>query len=306
LIGAFFLFPLSLFRSLDPLKYTSFVAIVNVAYVVTMVVVKATIAEPQQTPMDPFRFDNQMFRAFPLMVVAFCGHYNALRLYEEMEDRSPPKMYKVIFISVAVCMVIYTTIGYAGYSEFRLKTTDNILNAYGSSEIEVLFARLAMGFTICFSYPLVHHALRKNVDMLFFPGRLESQLRLRLLSVVLVSLHVVVGILVPDVSTVLGFSGSTFGVCLVYILPAVIFLKLCSGPIPKVFEEPSMSTNVGLKEALLFDDDETSFEEEVTPPSMESSACLKVLGVGQILCGLAFGACGVYINVYRLLYPPPP
>jgi Transmembrane amino acid transporter protein len=85
-------------------------------------------------------------------------------------------------------------------------------------------SRIAVALSIVFSYPLAFTGARDGIlDLLKVPLISRSTSALNILTVGLLSVITVAALLIPDVSFVLSFAGSTLGNALIYIFPALMF-----------------------------------------------------------------------------------
>ena len=74
-------------------------------------------------------------------------------------------------------------------------------------------------------------------------------------SLIFVTLHLVIALLVPQVQVVLGYNGSVFGTMIVYILPALMALKLlyreyCADM--SIFMDDTVSTAISMSSLARF------------------------------------------------------
>ena len=94
-----------------------------------------------------------------------------------------------------------------------------------------------MGTHVIFAYPLVLHALRNNLEMLFFPLQNEGVMSVQeevdkhdrkrqKIAIGLVVVLLTISYLVPSIGVVIAFNGSTFGVMVVYVIPAALYLRI--------------------------------------------------------------------------------
>eukprot|EP00002_Diphylleia_rotans_P011786 TRINITY_DN2319_c0_g2_i1.p1 TRINITY_DN2319_c0_g2~~TRINITY_DN2319_c0_g2_i1.p1 ORF type:complete len:461 (-),score=102.55 TRINITY_DN2319_c0_g2_i1:4-1386(-) len=224
--------PTSMLPNLDALKHTSMMAITCIAYL--MVVILYTYAAGTQESKDNdvvyVSGDFDLFLAFPLISVSFTAHYNVLRIYHEYENRSRERMKRVIVASLAIISCLYLLIGVPGYLAFRADVEDDILTNLDEDKPWNVVAKFGLVLTIVFSYPLVVFATRSSLHSFLFPTKASTIDRLRVLTLVLATISLVVAIFVPDVSVVFSFTGSSFGVMIVYILPAAMTLHLSRLP----------------------------------------------------------------------------
>lgn len=50
-----------------------------------------------------------------IMVVSFCAHYNAPRMYQELQSRSMGRWRVVVMVSSGLCFIAYASVGVLGY-----------------------------------------------------------------------------------------------------------------------------------------------------------------------------------------------
>jgi len=136
--------------------------------------------------------------------------------------------------------------------EFRNAACDNVLKNYDDSSILISFGRLSLGVTLLFTVPLLTHPSRDSLTRLLYNGRKVevSQGVHVLLTTGLVAGFYFAGSRINSVVTIWcvcvspnltahcnapltptptlrrSFLGSTVGIMIAYILPAVMYLKL--------------------------------------------------------------------------------
>jgi len=250
------LIPVSLSPYIDSLKWSSLFGLLCMCYVVVLFIVYFTsgyFVEGSLRPAQarPFHGSMLSLMAFPLLVVSFTAHYNTMDMYWELKDRSIGRMQTVVHTSTGICLGVYMVVGLCGYLLFMDETQPNILvNFWTDRNIEpnvfITLAFIAICLAVSFSFPLVCHGARNSVKKLFFSnpylpvhntvGGSEdpdsercfstAQFQHVSVTVAVILLSFFVGLAVPDIGVVFAFMGSTVGVCFVYILPALFYLKV--------------------------------------------------------------------------------
>eukprot|EP00002_Diphylleia_rotans_P013778 TRINITY_DN2681_c0_g1_i1.p1 TRINITY_DN2681_c0_g1~~TRINITY_DN2681_c0_g1_i1.p1 ORF type:complete len:456 (+),score=95.89 TRINITY_DN2681_c0_g1_i1:46-1413(+) len=224
--------PISMLPNLDGLKHTSLMAIICIFYLMIVIIYTYAAGTDESKENDVVyvsgKFD--LFLAFPLISVSFTAHYNVLRIYHEYENRSRERMKRVIMASMAIIITLYLTIGVPGYLAFRADVEDDILTNLDEGKGWNVVAKLGLVLTIIFSYPLVVFATRSSLHSFLYPAETPQLRRLRILTLCLASVSLLVAIFVPDVSVVFSFTGSSFGVLIVYITPSYMTLRLSNLP----------------------------------------------------------------------------
>ncbi|XP_055104775.1 sodium-coupled neutral amino acid transporter 4 isoform X3 [Hylobates moloch] len=167
--------------------------------------------------------------AIPILAFAFVCHPEVLPIYSELKDRSRRKMQTVSNISITGMLVMYLLAALFGYLTFYGEVEDELLHAYSkvyTFDIPLLMVRLAVLVAVTLTVPIVLFPIRTSVTTLLFPKRPFSWIRHFLIAAVLIALNNVLVILVPTIKYIFGFIGASSATMLIFILPAVFYLKL--------------------------------------------------------------------------------
>ncbi len=148
-----------------------------------------------------------------IMVVSFCAHYNAPRMYQELQARSVTRWRLVVIASTSICFLAYASVGVMGYMTCLTFTEDNVLDDYGQNVVIVTVARLCLSVAIIFSTPLVLFACRRAFLAVFLPSKVvDTPFWLWItISGSLLGLSGVIAYLLPSISIIFGFSGAIVG-----------------------------------------------------------------------------------------------
>ncbi|GAB1222392.1 hypothetical protein ENUP19_0106G0022 [Entamoeba nuttalli] len=222
--------PLTFFKNLSALKFTSIISIICIFYTMITIIVEYFTRYKQLHISAKFaNFQWSMFRGFPIMTVAFCGHYNVLRFYTELSQRSTFKMSFVQVVSTLIALGTYSLVGTFGYLSRGSECSGNILVNYPYDDIPILVACASFCLVMAASFPLVHHAERDLFDQLFFGMWKDSDKRRIFETLTLVSLIVLIALAVSQIEVVLAYNGAIFGVLVVYIFPSLFVYKTHQG-----------------------------------------------------------------------------
>ncbi|KNC55379.1 uncharacterized protein AMSG_12410 [Thecamonas trahens ATCC 50062] len=202
-VAVVFMLPLSLPQRLDALQYSSLLALVCVVY--TLGVLADHLAD---TGIEP-----------------------SVKL---LAQRSSTRIHVVTNTSCLVALIMYLAYALIGYFQFGEHTQGDVLNNFSPDWVPVLIARLTLGLALILSYPLVLFALRENLDSFLFRSASPVAAaaddppywRFKALTVAIVLITNGIAIATDNVATVFGFSGSVFGVAIVYILPGLFYVRL--------------------------------------------------------------------------------
>ena len=115
-VATFLMLPLSLFRTIEPLKWGSGLAGVATVICILLCVYQVT-DKPKQAFTDDeagtdvtvewLGFSSSLFTALPIINVAFTAHYNAGRYYMELKDRSIQRFSVVCAGGLGLALFVY-------------------------------------------------------------------------------------------------------------------------------------------------------------------------------------------------------
>eukprot|EP00441_Pelagodinium_beii_P017873 CAMPEP_0197681310 /NCGR_PEP_ID=MMETSP1338-20131121/94715_1 /TAXON_ID=43686 ORGANISM="Pelagodinium beii, Strain RCC1491" /NCGR_SAMPLE_ID=MMETSP1338 /ASSEMBLY_ACC=CAM_ASM_000754 /LENGTH=448 /DNA_ID=CAMNT_0043262629 /DNA_START=105 /DNA_END=1451 /DNA_ORIENTATION=+ len=181
-ITAVLLLPLSLAQDLKKLAFTSMLGLGVTVYVVLLVLQDSWLQSPPEWSPDVVlnRWGFGAFQAIALYTHAFVAHYNAPKLFAELERPTYSRWTAVVLVAYSVAFVVYASFAVAGLRRFEARLEGNVLKNYGP-HMSVLLAWLGMGFSICFTYPLVFNSAREACVNLMTPvsDRIMSSPRLQ-------------------------------------------------------------------------------------------------------------------------------
>eukprot|EP00164_Ancoracysta_twista_P007007 GFYU01009866.1.p1 GENE.GFYU01009866.1~~GFYU01009866.1.p1 ORF type:complete len:485 (+),score=90.67 GFYU01009866.1:224-1678(+) len=231
LFNLLFILPLAMMRDLTSLRYTSFIGILALGYLVLMVAGHLILYFDSLKVWDHivlYRMDIDFLNALPVVLFGFTCHLNIFSVYEELFNPTMKRMRKVMRRSFGATLILYEIMGVTGYLIFLDNTLDNVMDnfKYGVIDIFISLGRLAVMVTISFSYPLMSHALRQCLENLLFPGQIPSVGRSQGEAAMIVTVALGFAIITPNIKIVFGLIGATAGCFICYILPAMFYLKL--------------------------------------------------------------------------------
>eukprot|EP00299_Pterocystis_sp_00344_P019455 c9649_g1_i5.p1 GENE.c9649_g1_i5~~c9649_g1_i5.p1 ORF type:complete len:435 (-),score=41.52 c9649_g1_i5:51-1355(-) len=252
-LSATVVLPLSLFRSIEALRYFSLLAVASILFLVVFVlVVGLTDNDYQPEPehdqhMSMLHISSKFIFTLTLLIGAFCCHNTTLPIYEELQHRTPQRMSWIVFVSLFVSFSLYEVIAMSGYAVFKNSTQDNVLlnfdenflKKYPSLEIPSKMASISMAIALLFSAPVAFWPFRSCLLSVYLrwkygkplPSDHASTLQLRVISTLAVCLTTACAILTPNVRTPLSIVNSVAGSLIIFILPALFYLTQLKTPI---------------------------------------------------------------------------
>ena len=243
--------PISSLQNIDSLKFTSILSLISITFVVLMVtgttfykIIENELPQPKN--INAINFSWEIFQAIPVITFALTCHAQAPPIFAELKNNTVNRFRIVIGITYTICFFLYILNGSMGYIQFQGNTMDNILNNYPQDDWLANLARLAVTFTVTFSYPLMNYAYRTSFDYLMFTvgfkifcrkvdvSTLPDELNITIPSVRRYILETVVAgiicwilnVLVPQISVIFGLMGAIGGSSIVFIFPAILQFKV--------------------------------------------------------------------------------
>jgi amino acid permease len=104
-----------------------------------------------------------VFVLVSMLSTAYIAHYNAPKFYQELEDRSIPKLNKVVAMSFSFCAMVLASMMGFGFLTFGKASQGLILNNYAKQDMLAKACRVAIGSSIIFGYPLTFVGIRDGV-----------------------------------------------------------------------------------------------------------------------------------------------
>lgn len=117
------LYPLSSLRSMDALKYTSTIAMLSMAYLIVVIVIKGGdnissggITECPDGCVTLVQFSLGLFQAMPIIVFAFTCHMNIFSIFNELKEPTNNKFRQICYRTFMVCGTAYALAGGCKFS----------------------------------------------------------------------------------------------------------------------------------------------------------------------------------------------
>lgn len=236
--GVFIVLPLGLLRNIDSLSSICTATIVFYLCLVLKIVGESTLHIFAGDWFDSVNYWRPagILQCLPIFSMALFCQTQLFEIYETIPNVSLEKMNDVVRGALNICTLVYMCVGLFGYIAFCTQSfTGNILLSFEPSITSELI-KMGFVFSVAFSFPLVIFPCRASLNSLLFrrvythePSiNYLSEFRFRCLTVAIVSISLIIGILVPNIEFVLGIVGSTIGVMICLIFPAVFFISINS------------------------------------------------------------------------------
>uniref|UniRef100_A0A8C1XNB8 Solute carrier family 38 member 3a n=1 Tax=Cyprinus carpio TaxID=7962 RepID=A0A8C1XNB8_CYPCA len=186
-----------------------------------------------------FNLNSQTAYTVPILAFAFVCHPEVLPIYTELRNPTKTKMQHVSNISIGVMYIMYLLAALFGYLTFVDKVEAELLHTY--SRIDpydtlILCVRVAVLTAVTLTVPIVLFPRTQAIQQLFFPNKTFWWPRHIAIAVTLLSLINLLVIFAPNILGIFGVIGATSAPCLIFIFPAVFYIRI----VPKE-EEPLRS-----------------------------------------------------------------
>jgi len=239
--------PLSLSRRLGKLRITSILALVSVSFVVLFVfsvyLITKTLSTTNALPVlvPAVRFESSSVYTVTLLISAFACHNTALPVYEELRDRSLPRMNRAVVGAIALAFILYETVGICGFLTFGQDTKDNILINFSpefmashppSLRFPLAIGRICMGLALLLTAPIALWPFRSCLLSVYLrvvngkqtPSSHATQFQYFGMTILSEVAILFCAIVVPSVKIPLSIVGSVSGSLIIFILPSLYFL----------------------------------------------------------------------------------
>ncbi|XP_067859761.1 putative sodium-coupled neutral amino acid transporter 10 [Heptranchias perlo] len=171
----------------------------------------------------------------PIFATSFCSHPLVLPMYFNLRQQSVERMNVACKQATITISIFYTIVGLCGYLPLTEAVPGDILATLPRSIVtDGIHAMFFISLTA--SFPLIILPCRQAINTLFFEQQKEDGTfsvsgdmpfhRHVTTTVLVVYSTMIMGVLVPDVQTVLGIMGTTTGSAICFIYPSAIHAKL--------------------------------------------------------------------------------
>lgn len=259
LLHAVPILPLCLKKDLSALKYSSMTGLVGIFYTIYFVAKRLsdgsyaaggtfhelmpTKLQPAAMPgfphtkdsilgyvadIPPFHAGKGILTLMNMCCVAYACHYNAVKYYMELKERTMPVLRNVMAAGLGGTFAVFWFMMILGYGTFGSNAQALLLNNYhGSQDIMATVARLFTGIAIISGYALMFAGLKAALFSLLKldrPGVEKRDEKQNRISFVFLACIAVAACFVTEheLATVIGIVGSVCGSVVIYMFPAFV------------------------------------------------------------------------------------
>jgi amino acid permease len=238
LMSVFVLLPLSLIKNLGSLGFTSMLGTGGLLYTAGMMGKRyfdgsylpggkfAALISAEKVPAfaaTPGGRPLLFLVLVSMLGTAYEAHFNAPLFYRELKDNTVSRFNTLVTASFGIAIATMTAVTSFGYLTFGGAAQGYILNNYASSDMLAMIARLFVGLSIVFSYPLCFVGLRDGIlEMKGVPKPSDSQRTAW--TVGLLGAVSTLSLFLRDLGFVNSFGGALIASLIIYICPAGMYL----------------------------------------------------------------------------------
>nr|BAN20785.1 amino acid transporter [Riptortus pedestris] len=237
-IAVFVVLPLGLLKNIDSL---SAVCAATVAFYFCLVL-KVVMGEALNHLivldwMDKVYYwkPSGILQCIPIFSMALFCQTQLFEIFDSLPSTPLDRMNGVVGSALNMVTLFYISVGFFGYVAYCDQTfTGNLMMNFSPTIVSDVI-KIGFLLSVAVSFPLVIFPCRASIYSLFFSKGYEHaqtgsahipESRFQCITIVIVTASLVIGLLIPNIEVVLGLVGSTIGVFICVIIPAVIFISL--------------------------------------------------------------------------------
>ena len=157
---------------------------------------------------------------------AYIAHFNAPKFLTELKNNTMSRFHQVIGWSFGASIALYATISALGFLTFGTASNGLILNNYSTKDTLMSLSRIAVAISVTCSYPLIFVGLRDGLmDLFKVPQTKRDDGLINKITLGALAVVTLLASQLRDLGLVASVGGATFGTALVFVYPAIMFLK---------------------------------------------------------------------------------
>jgi amino acid permease len=233
------LFPMSIPRSINALRFSSLFGVLCSMYLciaVTVVFFTNRDIVPSTSDnlkkMEAFRISYKgALSTFPLIIFSYMYQVNIPMIYNELERRNSKQMGKVINAGSSMAVVFYVMVGIFGYATFLAPPDSfelcakNILQADYKNNKAIQIGNFALLFSVMTAAPICVLPCKDTIEELFYKEQPHGMTKIQNLFVTLglVVVNTVIALFIKNIGDAMTLVGSTINPVIGFILPILFY-----------------------------------------------------------------------------------
>jgi amino acid permease len=219
--------PPCLKKSVAEIAWISALALLPIFYLAVLVIIDgaAKIVQHSTAEVSYAQWNINCFYALPMIVFAYQSHVTSPPIYAAQKEKTLKNMDKALVIVYVVETVLYVVFGIMGYVQFGSNAQGNILLNYSDTDIKYLIARASLVLHFTLAIPINFFPIKTAIYETVFKREIKEaslvEWRYLLSTFVPFFLCMTLAILAPGIQVVFSLIGSTLGVVVIFLFPAV-------------------------------------------------------------------------------------
>ena len=160
---------------------------------------------------------------------AYIAHFSAPKFLSELKNNTMSRFHQVIAWSFGGSILLYSIITALGFLTFGAASNGLILNNYATNDLLMSMSRIAVALSVTGSYPLLFMGTRDGLLDMFKVDREKRDGMFNKVTLGVLAFTTLLAAKLTDLGLVASVGGATFGTALVFIYPAIMFLKTQKG-----------------------------------------------------------------------------
>ncbi|GET91048.1 amino acid permease-like protein [Leishmania tarentolae] len=220
-----FMFPLVLPRRINSLRYVSAFGILFILYLAFVVITHSAMNGMRASPRPTTQLintGNMAIEGLGVFIFSYMCQINCLEVALEMRPRSVGRFTACAAVSMTICGILYYATGLFGYLDFGEIQGSVLLHYNPLEEPHVFVSYVGVFIKICASFGLLNNACRSALFPLIGWDPYTVVYWKYLIGASSLAVFVLIlGLFVPNVNMVFGFTGGVCGGFVGFILPAL-------------------------------------------------------------------------------------
>uniref|UniRef100_UPI00358F7D68 sodium-coupled neutral amino acid symporter 2-like n=1 Tax=Myxine glutinosa TaxID=7769 RepID=UPI00358F7D68 len=183
-----------------------------------------------------FIFNAQTAYAVPILAFSFVCQPEVLPIYTEISQPTRQRMQNVSNIAVFAMFIMYLLTAIFGYLTFYDMVEAELLHTYMRTDPHgrlIQMVRCAVLVAVTLTVPIVLFPMRTSVEEIFFHNKRFSWIRHIAIAVCLLTFVTLLVVYLPSIRDIFGFIGASAATLLIFILPAMFYLRIVKKPLRK-------------------------------------------------------------------------
>uniref|UniRef100_A0A0P4VMP9 Putative sodium-coupled neutral amino acid transporter 10 n=2 Tax=Rhodnius TaxID=13248 RepID=A0A0P4VMP9_9HEMI len=238
-VAVFVVLPLGLLRNVDSLNAICAASILFYVCLVFKVLSEATTNMLSWNWIDKVHLWRPagILQCIPIFSMALSCQTQLFEIFDGFLNTPLDRMNAVVRAAINMTTMFYISVGLFGYIAYCNQTFTGNLMMNFSPTLWSEMIKVGFVLSVAVSFPLVIFPCRASIHSLLFSKSGHGyelvggsshipETRFQCITLVIVTSSLVVGLVMPNIEVVLGLVGSTIGVFICVITPAIIFTSL--------------------------------------------------------------------------------